>query len=111
MHKSKHDLESSKIQHVILKTFRDERRIVTKSTITKGFFQREAAHVQGSDNSLYCTNRTSLENSFYATRDSIYTRRHGSYWKVVEHDRRLQKEMEVYGTLWKSLENTRIFHR
>ena len=32
---SRRDLESSKIQHVILKTFRDERRIVTKSTIAK----------------------------------------------------------------------------
>jgi len=57
---SQHDLESSKIQHVILKTFRDERQIATKSTIAERFFQEEAACVQGSDNSLYCTNRTSL---------------------------------------------------
>jgi len=65
---SRRDLESSKMQHVILKTFRDERRIVTKSTIAERFFQREAACVQRSRyNSLYCTNRTSLENSFYAT--------------------------------------------
>jgi len=70
---SRRDLESSKIQHVISKMFRDERRIATKSTIAKRFFQREATRVQGSDNSLYCMNRTSLKNSFYATRDSIYT--------------------------------------
>ena len=58
---SRCDLESSKIQHMILKTFREEGRIVTKSTITKRFFQREAACVQESRyNSLYCTNRTSL---------------------------------------------------
>ena len=43
---SRRDLESSKIQHVISKMFRDERRIVTKSTIAKGFFQREAARIQ-----------------------------------------------------------------
>ena len=33
---------------------------MTKSTIAERFFQREAAHVQRSDNSLYCTNRMSL---------------------------------------------------
>jgi len=70
---SRCDLESSKIQHVISKTFRDERQIATKSTITEGFFQEEAAHVQGSDNNLYCTNRTSLRNLFYAKRHNIYT--------------------------------------
>jgi len=32
---SRRDLELSKIQHVILKTFRDERRIATESTIAK----------------------------------------------------------------------------
>jgi len=32
---SQRDLELSKIQHVISKTFRDERQIATKSTITK----------------------------------------------------------------------------
>ena len=36
---SRHDLESSKIQHVILKTFREEEQIATKSTIAKRFFQ------------------------------------------------------------------------
>jgi len=76
---SRHDLESSEIQHMISKTFREERQIATKSTIAKRFFLREAACVQGSDNSLYCTNRMSLENLFYVTRDSIYTKRHGSY--------------------------------
>jgi len=62
-------------------------------------------------NSLYCTNRMSLENLFYATRDSIYTRKHGSYWKVVESDGRSWKGVEAHGTLWKSLENARMFHR
>jgi len=70
---SRRDLESSKIQHVISKTFRAERQIATKSTIAERIFRREAARVQGSDNNLYCTNRTSLENSFYARRYSIYT--------------------------------------
>jgi len=105
------DLESSEIQHVILKTFRDERQIATKSTIVKRFFLREAARIQGSNNNLYCTNRMSLENLFYATGDSIYTERHGSYWKVVENDGRSWKGIEVHGTLWKSLENVRMFHR
>jgi len=108
---SQRDLELSKIQHMISKTFRDERRIATKSTIAKRFFLREAACVQESDNSLYCTNRMSLENLFYATRDSIYTGRHGSYWKVVEGNRRSWKEMEVNGIVWKSLENARTVHR
>jgi len=108
---SRRNLESSKIHHVILKTFREEEQIATKSTTAKGSFKEEAAHVQGSDNSLYCTNRTSLENSFYAIRDSIYTWRYGSYWKVVEGDRRSWKEIEVYGIVWKSLENVRTVHR
>ena len=59
---SRRNLESSKIQHVISKMFRGERRIATKSTIAKRFFQEEAARVQESRyNSLYCTNRTSLK--------------------------------------------------
>ena len=58
---SQHDLELSKIQHMISKTFRDEKRIAIKSTIAERFFQREAARIQRSRyNSLYCTNRTSL---------------------------------------------------
>jgi len=58
---SRRDLESSKIQHMISKMFRDERRIVTESTIAERFFQREAARIQKSRyNSLYCMNRTSL---------------------------------------------------
>jgi len=32
---SRRDLESSEIQHMILKTFRDERQIATESTITR----------------------------------------------------------------------------
>jgi len=59
---SRRNLESSEIQHMILKTFRDEGRIVTKSTIAKGFFQKEATCIQESRyNSLYCMNRTSLK--------------------------------------------------
>jgi len=59
---SRRDLELSKIQHVILKTFRGERRIATKSTIAERFFQGEAACVQESRyNSLYCMNRMSLK--------------------------------------------------
>ena len=73
LHKLRHDLESSKVQHVTSKMFRDERRIATKSTIAERIFQREAAYIQGSDNNLYCTNRTSLGNLFYATEDSICT--------------------------------------
>jgi len=58
---SRRDLESSKIRHMISKTFRDKRRIATKSIIAERFFQREAARVQKSRyNSLYCMNRTSL---------------------------------------------------
>ena len=46
---------------------------------------QEAARVQGEVTiSLYCTNRTSLENLFYATRAGIYTKGHGSYWKRME---------------------------
>ena len=45
---SQHDLESSKIQHMISKMFRDKRRIATKSTIARGSFREEAAHVQES---------------------------------------------------------------
>jgi len=70
--------------------FRDEKRIATKLTIAERFFQREAARVQGSDNNLYCMNRTSLENSFYATRGSIYTR-----------------DVEATGTSWKATEGRR----
>ena len=39
--------------------------------------------------SLYCTNRTSLENLFYATRASIYTKvteATRSLWNVTEDD-------------------------
>jgi len=62
-------------------------------------------------NSLYCMNRTSLENSFYATRDSIYTRRHRNYWKVAEDNGRSWKGIEANGIVWKSLENARTVHR
>jgi len=48
---SRRNLESSKIQHVILKTFRDEKRIVTKSTIARevlseGSFMRSRESIQ-----------------------------------------------------------------
>jgi len=109
---SRRDLESSKMQHVILKTFRDERQIATESTIAERFFQREAARVQRSRyNSLYCTNRTSLRNLFYATRDSIYTKRHRSYQKIIEDYGRWWKLKEGHGSVWKSLENARTVHR
>ena len=112
LHKSRRDLESSKIQHVILKMFRDKRQIATKSTIAERFFQEEAAHVQRSQyNSLYCTNRMSLENLFYATQDSIYTCSHRSYWNIVESDGRSEKGIEGHRIVWKSLENARTVHR
>jgi len=48
---SRRDLESSKIQHVISKKFRDEKRIVTESTITEevlseGSFMRSRESIQ-----------------------------------------------------------------
>jgi len=48
---SRRDLESSKIQHVISKMFRDEKRIVTKSTIirevlSEGSFTRSRESIQ-----------------------------------------------------------------
>ena len=48
---SQRDLESSKIQHMILKTFRDEKQIVTKSTIAEevlsgGSFMRSKELIQ-----------------------------------------------------------------
>ena len=102
---SRCDLESSKIQHVISKTFRDERQIATKLTIAERFFQEEAARIQESRyNSLYCMNRTSLENSFYATRDSIYTR---ETWKLLEGRRRLWKVTEAKRRSWNLMEVSR----
>jgi len=85
--------------------------IATKSTIAERFFQREASCIQESDNNLYCTNRTSLENSFYATQSSIYTKRCRSYWNIVESNRRSEKVIEGHGSVWKSLENARTVHR
>jgi len=38
-------------------------------------------------------------------------KRHGSYWNVVEGDRRLKKAMEGHRSVWKSLENVRTVHR
>ena len=87
------------------------RQIATKSTIAEGFFQREAACVQGSDNNLYCTNRTSLENLFYARGFSIYTCSRRSYWNIVEGNGRSEKGMEAHRIIWKSLENARSIHR
>jgi len=37
---SRRDLELSEMQHMISKTFRDERRIATESTIAERIFQR-----------------------------------------------------------------------
>ena len=42
LHKSRRDLESSEIQHMILKMFRDERRIATKSTIAREVLSRRS---------------------------------------------------------------------
>jgi len=45
-------------------------------------------------------NRTSLENLFYTTGDSIYTKEvevTGMQWKVMEGDRRSWNSMEVSG--------------
>jgi len=88
---SQRNLESSKIQHMILKMFRDERRIATKSTIAERFFQEEAARIQGSDNSLYCTNRTSLRTRSML-RGLVYIQ---ETWKLLEYRRRSWKAMEV----------------
>ena len=41
---SRCDLESNEIQHMISKTFRDERRIATKSTIARGIFSEGKPH-------------------------------------------------------------------
>ena len=41
---SRHDLESSKIQHVISKMFRVERQIVTESTIAEGILSERKLH-------------------------------------------------------------------
>ena len=41
---SRRDLELSEIRHVILKTFRDERRIATKSTIASKIFSGRKQH-------------------------------------------------------------------
>jgi len=88
LHKSRRDLELSEIQHMILKTFRDERRIATKSTIAKGIFQR-GSHMRSREyNNLYCTNRTSLGNSFYAKGIVYIHKSQRSYWNVVEGNRR-----------------------
>jgi len=64
----------------------------------------EAACVQRSSNSLYCTNRTSLENSFYAKGTVYIHESHRSYWNIVEDNRRSWKAIEPYGSLWKMRE-------
>ena len=107
---SQRDLESSKIQHVISKTFRDERQIVTKSTIAKRFLQREAACIQRSRyNSLYCMNRTSLrtrsmlKGTVYIHGETEATRR---WEKVMESDGNRKKVIEPYGSLKKTQEQS-----
>ena len=57
-----------------LKTFRDEKANSDKVNYHKGVLSGGSRTYSREYNSLYCTNRTSLENSFYATRDSIYTK-------------------------------------
>jgi len=61
-------------------------------------------------NSLYCTNRTSLGNSFYAKRYSIYTCTDRNYQKMGEGHGMPWNAVEAYGNIWKPLENARIFH-
>ena len=64
-------------------------------------------HSRKSDNSLYCTNRTSLESSSYATGASIYTRgveATGSLWNVTETCRRRWKAIEGNRRLWNLME-------
>jgi len=71
----------------------------------------EATCVQEGTIACIAQNRMSLENLFYATQDSIYTRRCRSYWKVVETNRRSWKGIEAIGIIWKSLENARTVHK
>jgi len=99
---SRHNLESSKIQHVILKTFRDERRIATSRLSQRDSVQREAACVQRSRyNSLYCTNRTSLrtrsmlQGTVYIQGGRKLLEGRRRLWKVTEAKRRLWNLMEV----------------
>jgi len=103
------DLESSKIQHVISKTFRDEKWIATKLTIIERFFQEEAARILGSDNNLYCMNRTSLKTRSIL-RSTVYihglteaTRR---WEKPIEGNRSKEKVIEPYGSLWKTQDSS-----
>ena len=71
---------------------------MTKSTIAREILSEgSCTHSKKSDNSLYCTNRTSLENSFYATRAGIYTR-------FMEATRRWWNVMENDGKQWKATE-------
>ena len=62
---------------------------------------------KGSNNSLYCTNRMSLENLFYATRAGIYTRAMeatGRLWNVMEGDGKRWKAIEGNRRLWNLME-------
>ena len=73
---------------------------MTKSTIAsealfRGLFRGKLHVFKEVTISLYCTNRTSLENLFYATRASIYIlgeqklpEGHRKQWKVMEGDGR-----------------------
>ena len=77
---SRHDLESSEILHVISSTSRSRRQLaaVLTNAISRVHL-REATRVLEKAIDLYCTNRTSLENLFYARTSSIYTKDLGSY--------------------------------
>ena len=81
------------------KMFRDEKANSNKVDYCKRILSERKLHAFKKYNSLYCTNRTSLENSFYARGYSIYTCSRGSYWNSVEGNRRLQKLIESYGSL------------
>ena len=84
---------------------------MTKSTITERVLSEgSCTHSRRSDNNLYCTNRTSLENSFYATGIGIYTRvveATGRLWNVMESDGKQRKVIEGNGRSWNLMEVSR----
>ena len=83
---------------------------MTKSTNAKGFkglVQRKPHAFKKVTISLYCTNRTSLRDLFYATRAGIYTRAMeatGKLWNIMEGDGKRQKVMEGNRRSWNLME-------
>jgi len=80
---------------------------VTELTTARRIFQREAACIQGSDNSLYCTNRMSLRTHSMLKSPVYIYKSHGSYWNIIEDSRRLWKAVEGNGKLWNLMEVSR----